>query len=124
MTVWPAFPHNAELATGDPSLLKFGVELSKDLASQFGVPAPTVLSTRDVPGMPRSSLPILHQAGVRALSEGMNGRMVPVNVMQHASSLSCDSVQLSGPAHFYLDGRSIEYINDHHVALAWLWTAG
>jgi hypothetical protein len=78
--VWPAFPHNAELATGDPSLLKFGVELSQNLAARFNASAASVLSTRDVPGMPRSSLKILKEAGVTALSEGMNGRMVPVNV--------------------------------------------
>jgi hypothetical protein len=41
------------------------------------MPTPGVVSTRDVPGMPRSSIPILKQAGVHALSEGMNGRMVP-----------------------------------------------
>ena len=78
--VWPAFPHNAELATGDPSLLKFGVKFSQNLATRFNASVATVLSTRDVPGMPRSSLKILKEAGVTALSEGMNGRMVPVNV--------------------------------------------
>ncbi len=78
--VWPAFPHNAELATGDASMLSFGVNHTRSLAARFGVPAPTVVSTRDVPGMPRAALPILERAGVRALSEGMNGRMVPVNV--------------------------------------------
>ena len=78
--VWPAYPHNAELATADPSMLKFGVKLSHDLASRFDIDAPTVLSTRDVPGMPRSALSILKEAGVTALSEGMNGRMVAVNV--------------------------------------------
>ena len=78
--VWPAFPHNAEIATGDASLLQFGIRLSNDLATRFNASAPKVLSTRDVPGMPRASLGILKAAGVTALSEGMNGRMVPVNV--------------------------------------------
>mgnify|MGYP006079348031 FL=1 len=78
--VWPAFPHNAELATGDPALLAFGVRLSQDLARRFNASAPNVLSTRDVPGMPRAALSLLKEAGVTALSEGMNGRMVPVNV--------------------------------------------
>ena len=78
--VWPAMPHNAELATGDPSMLTFGVKLSKNLAQKFNGSVPSVVSTRDVPGMPRASLKILKDAGVTALSEGMNGRMVPVNV--------------------------------------------
>ena len=37
---WPAFPHNAELATGDASFLRFGVNMSRDLASKFDVPLP------------------------------------------------------------------------------------
>ena len=78
--VWPAFPTNAELAAADPSALTFGVRLSNDTADVLGVPRPRVLSTRDVPGMPRSAVPTLVDAGVLALTEGMNGRMVPVNV--------------------------------------------
>ena len=54
--VWPAMPHNAELATGDPSMLTFGVKLSKNLAQKFNGSVPSVVSTRDVPGMPRASL--------------------------------------------------------------------
>eukprot|EP00041_Stephanoeca_diplocostata_P038930 m.1569137 g.1569137 ORF g.1569137 m.1569137 type:complete len:795 (+) comp25298_c0_seq5:74-2458(+) len=78
--VWPAFPTNAELAAADPSALRFGVRLSNDTADALGVKRPSVLSTRDVPGMPRSAIPTLVAAGVTGLSEGMNGRMVPVNV--------------------------------------------
>lgn len=80
--VWPAFPHNAELATGDNSFLRFGVKLSQNLAIKLNgsTVSASVLSTRDVPGMPRASLLELKNTGVRALSEGMNGRMVPVNV--------------------------------------------
>ena len=57
-----------------------GPSYPQDLASKFGVTPPVVLSTRDVPGMPRSAIPILAAAGVTALSEGMNSRMIPVNV--------------------------------------------
>jgi len=80
--VWPAFPHNAELSTGDSSFLKFGVELSRSLATKLNgsIISTSVLSTRDVPGMPRASLFELQESGVQALSEGMNGRMLPVNV--------------------------------------------
>ena len=51
----------------------------RDLADKLGVSRPSVVSTRDVPGMPRSAIPILKEAGVTAMSEGMNGRMVMVN---------------------------------------------
>lgn len=77
---WHAFPHNAELATADASLLRFGIQMTNDLNQRLGRPNATVLSDRDVPGMPRSAIPILKSAGVLAVSEGMNGRMVPVNV--------------------------------------------
>lgn len=78
--VWPAFPTNADLATLDPSLLSFGVDMSQRLARRFQVQQPSVVSTRDVPGMPCAALPILVKAGVTALSEGMNSRVMPVNV--------------------------------------------
>ena len=77
--VWAGFPTNAELATGDRSILQFGVEMSQDLADKLNVSRPSVVSTRDVPGMPRSAIPILKEAGVTAMTEGMNGRMVMVN---------------------------------------------
>jgi len=78
--VWPALPTNAELAAADAAALTFGVHMSNATADAFGVQRPRVLSTRDVPGMPRSAIPILVRAGLTAVSEGMNSRMVPVNV--------------------------------------------
>lgn len=78
--VWPALPTNAELAAADAASLRFGVQLSNATSDRFQIPRPRVLSTRDVPGMPRSAIPILKEAGVLGLSEGMNGRMVPLNV--------------------------------------------
>ena len=61
-------------------MLTFGIELTHDLDAQFGRAPSTVVSTRDVTGMPRSALPILAKAGVTAVSEGMNGRIQPYNV--------------------------------------------
>ena len=78
--VFPAFPTNAELAAADAASLTFGVAMSNATADAAGGRRSRVVSTRDVPGMPRSAIPILRRAGVRALSEGMNSRMVPVNV--------------------------------------------
>jgi hypothetical protein len=34
--VFPAFPTNAELSLADPSILSFGVQMSKDLVSHNG----------------------------------------------------------------------------------------
>ena len=53
--------------------MMFGVDLSRRMAKMFNVSVPTVVSVRDVPGMPRASIPILKRAGVEGLSEGMNG---------------------------------------------------
>ena len=69
---WHAFPHNSELALGS---LPFGVRLTHDLDARFGLPPKQTLSTRDVPGMTRAAIPLLHRAGVTAVSEGMNGRV-------------------------------------------------
>lgn len=77
---WSAFPTNAELAAADSSTLMFGVRLSNDTSDRLGVSRSHVLTTRDVPGMPRSAIPVLRAAGIRGLAEGMNGRMVPINV--------------------------------------------
>eukprot|EP00966_Prymnesium_polylepis_P294512 6800938-Prymnesium_polylepis.1 len=74
---WHAFPHNTELALGS---LEFGVKMTHDIDARFGVPPKRTLSTRDVPGMTRAAVPVLRRAGLTAVSEGMNGRMVPVNV--------------------------------------------
>ena len=74
---WHAFPHNAELALGSVS---FGIRMTHDIDARLGQPPKRTLSTRDVPGMTRAAIPVLAKAGVRAVSEGMNERMVPVNV--------------------------------------------
>ena len=74
---WHALPFNAELALGS---LGFSVQLTHDLDKRFGLAPKATGSTRDVPGMTRAALRTLRASGVRALSEGMNTRMVPVNV--------------------------------------------
>jgi len=75
-----AFPHNGELEVLEPSLLQFGINVTRDIATRFGIDFPTVLSQRDVPGFPRSAIPLLAEAGVVALSEGANSAMHPANV--------------------------------------------
>lgn len=109
--VWPAFPHNAELATMDASFLKFGVKVAQDLAVSFNISIPTVVSTRDVPGMPIHALEHLHAAGVSAISEGMNGRITPVNVppafqwkVPTIANSSVSSLNLSLPTMWHWHG--------------------
>ena len=74
---WHAFPFNGELELGDASLLAAGVSLTHSLDAQFGLPPKATYSQRDVPGVTRAALPTLWQAGVRALSIGVNGNSMP-----------------------------------------------
>ncbi len=75
---WHAFPFNAQLELSqDGSLIGAGVELVHALDARFGVRHKSVLSQRDVPGMPVGALPALVQAGVRAVSFGVNGASAP-----------------------------------------------
>ena len=46
----------------------------------MGVPRKTVLSQRDVVGVPRSVIPILRSSGVTSISIGSNGRCMAPNV--------------------------------------------
>ena len=77
---WHAFPHNAELATMSPTTIGLAVNLTHALDARFGLERKAVLSQRDVPGLPRPAIPVLKDAGVRALSIGANGAVVPPNV--------------------------------------------
>jgi len=51
---WHAFPHNAELEMGNPTLLEAGVNLTHAIDASLGLPPKRVLSQRDVPGMNHS----------------------------------------------------------------------
>ena len=56
---WHAWSNNAELALVDPLILSAGVALTHKLDDSLGVRRKTVLSQRDVPGMERSTIPVL-----------------------------------------------------------------
>ena len=78
---WHAFPFNGEMELGDASLVTFGVvNVTHALDDRFGVPHKGVLSQRDVPGLSRAALPVLHAAGITALSIGANGNSAPAVV--------------------------------------------
>jgi hypothetical protein len=48
-------------------------QYAKDLADDLGVPQPTVVSLRDVPGTTRALIPLMVKNGLTALSVGVNG---------------------------------------------------
>ena len=76
----PQFPHNAELAVMDPSLIEAGLALTWALDDHFKLPHKHTLSQRDVPGMTRALIPLLTGAGVRAVSIGANDGSTPPDV--------------------------------------------
>lgn len=65
------FAHNAQASSyPDASLFEAGIEMGERLADEVGVPRPTVVSQRDVPGWTRATLPLLNKHGIRGLSFG------------------------------------------------------
>eukprot|EP01043_Picozoa_sp_COSAG02_P041429 COSAG02_NODE_3433_length_6750_cov_29.777477_3_plen_925_part_00 len=77
---WHAMPHNAELATMAPHTIAAAIGVTHSLDDRLALPRRRVVSQRDVPGLPRAVLPIMAQAGVRAISVGANGAVLPPNV--------------------------------------------
>lgn len=95
--VWHAFPFNAEAEMYDADIYASSVSMSQRLAQQFGVPVPKTLSQRgshhhraialpvggqpgewtDVPGLTRSTIPLLSRLGVKAISIGANSGSAP-----------------------------------------------
>ena len=83
---WHAFPFNGEMELLTPDLLHFAVELARDLAvrTKRPGPLPNTVSQRDVPGTTRAIIPVLHAAGVTAVSIGTNFGSSPL-VLPHLS---------------------------------------
>ncbi|ETO34088.1 hypothetical protein RFI_03011 [Reticulomyxa filosa] len=77
---WHAFPFNSELELFDESMLAFGIQVSHDLSTRFGVPQSNVISQRDVPGTTRNIIPHLLQNNVKAMTIGCNGGSAPPDV--------------------------------------------
>lgn len=73
-------PGESELL--DRELFVWGFEMAHSLDQQFGLPPKTTMSQRDVPGITRSVVPLLRQAGVAALSIGCNGASAPPGLPQ------------------------------------------
>jgi len=53
-------------------VIDFSFQLARDLADELGVPRPSVLSLRDVPGTTRGLVPILEGNNITAISVGVN----------------------------------------------------
>lgn len=70
---WHAFPHNAELENTSPVMLEEGLKATQRLDAAFGLKAKRSLSQRDVPGVPRSVIPLLKKFGVELITVGVNG---------------------------------------------------
>ena len=79
---WHAMPFNGEMELLTPDLLTFAVELGRELAvrTKRPGPLPNTVSQRDVPGTTRAIIPLLHAAGVKAMSIGTNFGSAPVVV--------------------------------------------
>ena len=66
-----AFPHNAEPgAFPGAGLFDAALALPQAVAKGLGIKAPTAVSQRDVPGWPRSAIPLLRRRGINGISFG------------------------------------------------------
>lgn len=65
---WHAFPHNAELENTSPAMLEEGIKSTKFLDRAFGLQEKRFFSQRDVPGVPRSVIPLMRRNGVKLLT--------------------------------------------------------
>ena len=75
---WHAFPHNAQLEVMGTTFIQAGLQLTRDVDAMFpNQPMKRTLSQRDVPGMPRSIIPLLNRSGVSAISIGANDGSTP-----------------------------------------------
>eukprot|EP01012_Entosiphon_sulcatum_P032079 TRINITY_DN40828_c0_g1_i1.p1 TRINITY_DN40828_c0_g1~~TRINITY_DN40828_c0_g1_i1.p1 ORF type:complete len:800 (-),score=122.49 TRINITY_DN40828_c0_g1_i1:16-2391(-) len=72
-----AFPFNAELEVLTPELVLAGLQVTHDIDKAYGFTPKITLSQRDVPGTTRASIPLLRQAGIQAISVGVNGASTP-----------------------------------------------
>lgn len=65
------FPHDGE-ASAFPSASMFdaALDVARGLSADIGIPAPTAVSQRDVPGWTRATIPLLAKRGINGLSIG------------------------------------------------------
>eukprot|EP01087_Luapelamoeba_hula_P000994 TRINITY_DN10754_c0_g1_i1.p1 TRINITY_DN10754_c0_g1~~TRINITY_DN10754_c0_g1_i1.p1 ORF type:complete len:714 (-),score=88.74 TRINITY_DN10754_c0_g1_i1:50-2191(-) len=74
---WHAFPFNSEPELYDDSLFVSSLQIAKRLDKQFNKKPTITMSQRDVPGMTRAVIPLLHKEGIAAITVGVNGASSP-----------------------------------------------
>lgn len=75
---WHAFPFNSEPEyLLRPLMIEAGFNLTHRLDDMFGRPRTVTMSQRDVPGMTSSIIPIMVNAGVKAVTVGVNSASMP-----------------------------------------------
>jgi hypothetical protein len=71
---WHAAAFNTEYENAyNAAMIAVQFQLSFDLADELGVPRPTTVSLRDVPGTTRALVPLLVANNITAISIGVNG---------------------------------------------------
>ena len=75
---WHAFPFNSQPEyLLKPLMVDVAVNLTHRLDDKFGRPHTITMSQRDVPGMTSSIIPVLVNAGVKAITVGVNAASMP-----------------------------------------------
>lgn len=67
-----AFPHNADLGHATPTVVDAAINVTRWVEDTLGVRPSRSLSQRDVPGMPRSMVPLLRRRNISLISVGVN----------------------------------------------------
>ena len=113
---WQAYPHNAQLEVTDPALIKAGLAHTFALDASTGQPRKRTLSQRDVPGLTRGAIPILHSMGIRAISIGQNsGSPRPATFSNSSSGCFVWRDPESDTEVFYLDTDGYGWWGGGHV---------
>ena len=78
----------------DASLFNAALDVATHLSTDLGIPAPTAVSQRDVPGWTRAAIPLLAKRGIHGLSFGA-GTYVVINVMWMSHQCHVDESSMS-----------------------------
>jgi len=77
---WHAFPSNGEAEMYSEELFQASLSLTFALDDHYGHARRKTLSLRDVPGLTRAVIPLLHRNNVTGVSVGQNSQCAPANV--------------------------------------------
>ena len=117
------FAHDGEASYfPDASLFEAGITLGARICDELGIPRPTSVSQRDVPGWTRATLPLLNKHGIHGLSFGAGtppGKpdVPPICVWRDVASGS--SVVLTYETGYGTDSTVFVLPNGEALAVAW-----